>query len=265
MLKTIALLSLLTSLSAHAWGPIGHRVVAKLAESQLSPKVKSEIETLLAGESLAMVSNWADEMRSNKDYAHTGNWHYINIEGSKKILAKNFEGKGFDVLNEQIEILKSPKSKREDKALAIKWITHLVGDLHQPLHAGLASDRGGNTVTLNWFGKNSNLHELWDSGLIDGQKLSYTELADFLSHKITDDYKKMAQDNPLKWIEEDVALRDLVYSVPKKTKGKKAKKSKWEYDYIYRTKSTLDTQLIKAGLRLGHILESALAGDKKLK
>lgn len=265
MNSAIALFLLLPCLNVWAWGPIGHRVVAKLAESELSSDNLKKINELLAGESLAMVSTWADEIRSDKDHAHTGTWHYINIQSEKKIEAKNFEGKGYQVLEEQMTILKNSNAPKEKRAQALKWIVHLVGDLHQPLHAGLASDRGGNSVSLRWFGKNSNLHELWDSGLIDARKLSYSELAEFLARKITPTHRTKASDPALKWIEEDVALRELVYSIPKKQKGRKGKRSKWEYDYVYRTKEVLDNQLIKAGLRLAHILESSLTADKKPK
>ncbi len=261
----IAFCLLLTTSYSWAWGPIGHRAVAKLAETQLSADSLKVVHELLGGESLAMVSTWADEIRSDKSFAHTSTWHYLNIESDKKIEPKNFEGKAYQTLEEQIAILKNAKSPQETRAQALKWIVHLVGDLHQPLHAGLASDRGGNSVSLRWFGKNSNLHELWDSGLIDGRKLSYSELAEFLSRKVNDTHRSKASDNVLKWIEEDVALRDLVYSVPKKQKGRKARRSKWEYDYVYRTKDVLDDQLIKAGLRLAYIIESSLTDKKKLK
>ncbi len=265
-MKTIFITYLfLISFPSFGWGPNGHRLVARIAEINLNPEKARGIYELLDGQSLPMISTWADEIRSDKSFSHTGNWHYINIESDKKVESKNFEGKAVEVLSEQIEILKNPKSESNKKATAIKWIVHIVADLHQPLHAGLASDRGGNTVDLKWFGNKTNLHELWDSGMIESRKLSYSELADFLSRQVTEKHKAMASDPVLKWIEEDIALRELVYSIPQKTKGKKAKKSKWEYDYLYRTKEVLDDQLIKAGLRLAYILENAVSTDKKLK
>ena len=235
---------------AQAFGPIGHRVVAKIAENHLPATMKAEIEEVLDGQSLAMISTWADEMRSDEKYKSTSNWHYINIEAGKKVEPKNIEGLALETIQKQTSILKNKKSTKEQKAEAIKWLVHLVGDLHQPLHAGLASDRGGNQVDLPWFGRTVNLHEIWDSTLLEGRQLSYTEQSEFLMRKITAAHKQKAQDDVAKWIAEDIELRELVYSFPKRAR------IKWEYDYIYRTKDVLDDQLIKAGLRLAHVLES---------
>ena len=252
-MKTITLISaLLFSTQILAFGPIGHRVVARIAEQQLKPQTLKKIEKILGGETLPMVSTWADEIRSDPKFKQTSSWHYINIESGKKIKKDNIEGGALDTLEGQLAILRNVKSKITDQAMAIKWLTHLVGDLHQPLHAGLASDRGGNRIELTWFGTQTNLHEIWDSTLIDSRKLSYSEQAEFLMRKMTPELKSSAADSPTKWIEEDIALRELVYSYPKSSS------KKWEYDYIFKTKTILDQQLIKAGLRLAHLLEDAL-------
>ncbi|MFG6464153.1 S1/P1 nuclease [Roseateles sp. DXS20W] len=72
-----------------------------------------------------------------------------------------------EALMEQTLILRSSGTSPSERLVALKWVVHLVGDVHQPLHAGLAADKGGNGVQLRAFGKGSNLHALWDSGLID--------------------------------------------------------------------------------------------------
>ena len=164
---------------AHAWGSAGHQVVANLAEAQLTPKARTEVTRLLAlepGSTLASISTWADEHRNPS----TAAWHYVNLpRESCTYVAERDCPNGQCVvaaIERQAAILASnaPDVKR---LTALKYLVHLVGDIYQPLHAGFADDRGGNKYQIQAFGKGTNLHALWDSGLIDQLGMRPEELA----------------------------------------------------------------------------------------
>ncbi|WP_207795963.1 S1/P1 nuclease [Kinneretia aquatilis] len=161
---------LLSSAPAQAWGAEGHRLVASVAEQGLSPAARAEVQRLLAlepGSTLASISTWADEHRSPQ----TGPWHYVNFPrdgGCNYEPARDCEDGACVVsaIERQVEVLKNDKASDEARLKALKYVVHLVADVHQPLHAGFADDRGGNSYQVQGFGRGSNLHSLWDSGLM---------------------------------------------------------------------------------------------------
>ena len=167
LILTILLLSGYAT-NALAWGVEGHQVVARIAQPALSPKASQEINRLLAlepGASLVSISTWADEHRTHQ----TGSWHYINFSrtGCTYEPARDCPGGAcvIEALKVQTQILGSNASD-EKKLTALKFVVHLMGDIHQPLHAGFKDDKGGNTYQVQVLGHGTNLHALWDSGLI---------------------------------------------------------------------------------------------------
>jgi nuclease S1 len=177
ILKTLLYICLLTlAVQGHramAWGSDGHKIVAMLAEAQLSPVARKEVERLLAqepGATLESISTWADEHRNPA----TAPWHYVNFPredcnyqperdcpDGKCVVA---------AIDRQIEVLLATGDD-EKRLTALKYVVHLIGDIHQPLHAGFGDDRGGNSYQLQAFMRGSNLHAVWDSGLIRNQGL----------------------------------------------------------------------------------------------
>jgi len=154
-----------------AWGAAGHRLIAEHALARLKPTARAEVDRLLAlepGATLASVSTWADETRTPA----TAAWHFVNFprdgdchyEAQRVCVASNCV---VGAIERQREVLAStaPDGQRLD---ALKFLVHLVGDVHQPLHAGFADDRGGNAFQLQVDGEGTNLHALWDSALIQG-------------------------------------------------------------------------------------------------
>jgi hypothetical protein len=167
------ILSLLAT-TAHAWGTQGHQVIANLAQAQLTAKAKTEIDKLLAlepGETLSSISTWADERRSPT----TAAWHYVNFPKNTCThdAARDCPDGNCIVaaIDRQLEVLKSD-APADRRLLALKYVVHFIADVHQPLHAGYAEDRGGNTYQLQAFMRGTNLHALWDVGLIKNLDLS---------------------------------------------------------------------------------------------
>lgn len=166
--------STLFSAPAFAWGAQGHRLVARVAETRLEPAAKAEVERLLAiepGETLASVAPWADQVRANDPDLgrRSARWHYINMgeDGCVYDHARHCRDG-----NCVIEALKAQSTRLGDRNLAdaerlqaLKFVVHLAGDIHQPLHAGYGHDKGGNTHQLQFNGRGTNLHSVWDSGM----------------------------------------------------------------------------------------------------
>lgn len=156
-------------LPAAAWGGEGHRLIADIAESRLSGPARNEVKRLLAlepGASLASVSTWADEFRSPS----TAAWHYINFPRDANCRYEPDRSciQGACVvgaIERQAAVLASD-APDEERLKALKYVVHFVADAHQPLHGGFADDRGGNSYQVQAFGRGSNLHALWDTGLI---------------------------------------------------------------------------------------------------
>ena len=169
MLVALVVLMLLAVLNpARAWGTQGHQVVANLAQAQLTAKAKREVDRLLSlepGETLASISTWADEHRSPATAAR----HYINFpKNSCSYSAERDCPDGQCVvaaIDRQRDILASTATD-EVRLRALKYLVHLVADVHQPLHSGYGEDRGGNSYQLQAFMRGTNLHAFWDSGLI---------------------------------------------------------------------------------------------------
>jgi hypothetical protein len=271
----LAAASALIPSPALAWGKTGHRVVAAIADTQLSGLARANIEQILGpGESLDEAANWPDEMRSAPEpfWQKTATpWHYVTLNGIIYDHAPP-EGDALQALGRFSKTLQDPKASLADKQLALRFIVHLVGDLHQPLHVGKCCDKGGNDVKVTWFGKPTNLHAVWDSQIVDEEQLSFTELAGKLERHISpQDVVKWWDINPRDWISESAEIRDIVYpttrDLPKPPKGKKLKKATLpdlSYSYVYKFTPVMERRLSQAGVRLAAYLNAIFAEPQPL-
>ena len=278
LFNTFALVTLsLTAQLALAWGSTGHRVVGLVAERHMDPAALKKAHAILDNHDLAFASTWSDEIRSDpKTYAHTFNWHYTTWQDEDDGFHAGLENKstGFlmSQLEKQIAVLKNPAASKADKAFALKFTVHLVGDVHQPLHVGTSGDSGGNACRVTWHGKPSNLHTVWDSDMIEKTNLSYTELADFASQDRTQKQTSQWQSGTVnQWSEESKKLRSRIYpaevlapSAPVTyltyCKGKVEPEAmpKLGYEYSYEFDPVVRERLYQAGVRLAKVLNDAL-------
>jgi len=229
------------------WGKTGHRATGEVAESYLTENTRLEIRKILKDPSLAVASTWADEMRSNSDFRKFSTWHYVNMPHDVRYVDSKKSPKG-DVV-QAIKIcknkLKDSSTSNDDKAFYLRFLVHLVGDIHQPLHVGRAEDRGGNDIKVKWFGNDTNLHRVWDTHIIDDFQMSYTELANHLQNNFSaTDITLMTEDE---WIDESQKLVNKVYSEVKN-------KDSLGYTYIYENFDLVKLQLFTAGVRLADTL-----------
>ena len=179
MIKILIVYTLLFSFVL-GWGKTGHRITGKIAETYLTKNAKTQIKKIMGHHDLSRMSNWADEIKSDPNWKIANDWHWCTIPDDESYKKDKHSGQAVEKINEFIATLKNKKSKKEEKQIALKFIVHLIGDLHQPLHVGNGLDRGGNDVRLKWFNESTNLHSIWDSKLIDFQKLSYSEYANYI-------------------------------------------------------------------------------------
>src|SRR5258706_6059999 len=158
---------------ARAWGAAGHSIVAELAERRLKPKALSEMTKLLGGrKSLASISTWADEVQMLRPA--TRNWHFVNIpfDASDYVVDRDCTQKpGGDCVVRAIErmraVLADRSKPRLERAEALMFLVHFIGDVHQPMHCVDRNDAGGGQLAVTFFGQSTNLHLVWDVGLIE--------------------------------------------------------------------------------------------------
>ena len=258
---------------AFAWGKTGHRVVAAIADTQLSGLARAHVEQILGpGESLDEAANWPDEMRAapGEFWQKTATpWHYVTLNGIIYDHAPP-EGDALEALGRFSKMLQDPNASLADKQLALRFVVHLVGDLHQPLHVGKCCDRGGNDVKVTFFGKPTNLHAVWDSQLVDDEQLSFTELAAKLERRISPrDVVDWWDINPHDWISESAEIRDTVYPAPgtppkKGAKGKDKKVPELSYSYVYKFHPVMERRLSQGGVRLAAYLNALFAEPQPL-
>lgn len=241
------------SLTSFAWGQKGHDVTASIAESHLTPEAYHKISELLDGKSIVYWSNWLDNASHTPEYAYSKTWHYKNIDdGIAYEDAPLLEtGDVVRAITQQVETLENPLSTREDKQLAVKILVHLLGDIHQPMHMGHASDLGGNRWSVNYFGRESNLHSIWDSSVPESaHKWTYTEWNDQINRATPQEITLIiANGNPEKWGEE-------TYEICKQVYEKTPQGSNISYDYVSEWTPVVEDQLLKGGLRLADLLNS---------
>ncbi|HUF72232.1 MAG TPA: S1/P1 nuclease [Gammaproteobacteria bacterium] len=205
----LAVSALASSVSV-AYGPQGHLIAGRVAEGLLCERAAATISDLADGDSLGEIGLWADEIRSLGTYDHAGPWHYMNIADGERLADFGHPPEG-DVLwaiGHFSERLVDSTLSRQERFEALAFLVHFVVDIHQPLHVGLAEDRGGNAIELRYNGEETNLHRLWDTHVIEWTGLSVREYARSLGSAGADDVSL----DPMVWAAESRALRSSVYA-----------------------------------------------------
>jgi len=247
-----AIIVLSTALQGLSWGQKGHDVVAEIARRHLTPATAAAVDSILGGKSPVYWANWMDNASHTPEYAHTKTWHYknINAEETWETAMPNPSGDVLTALTGLTEQLKRPGLKGQESFDALRMVIHLVGDLHCPMHMGHATDLGGNRVKVKCFGRNTNLHSVWDSQIINsGHSWSYTEWADQLDRLDEEAMRVVSAGNPEAWARELLPVTAQIYeATPEGTEI--------SYDYIARWAPVVEMQLLKGGLRLAALLNS---------
>ena len=232
------------------WGKTGHRTTGEIAQVHLSKKARRAIDKLLEGHTLAFVANHGDDIKSDPSYRKYSPWHYVNIDPEVSKYDPETASEDGDLvmgIRKCIEVLKNKNSSKEDKQFHLKMLVHFVGDLHQPFHVGHAADMGGNRVDVEWFGKKTNIHSVWDSKMIDSYQMSYTELAENRDELNKHQVKAIEKGDLLDWVYESRTLAEKLYKSVEEDND-------LGYRYMYEWFPTLRQQLQKGGIRLAKVL-----------
>ena len=231
------------------WSATGHRTVGQIASQYLTPKAKREIKRLLNKESLALVSTYADDIKSDKRYNKFYTWHYINmpLDADYDVSKQNPEGDLVSGIAYCKSVITDKNASDEDKAFYLKLLIHFIGDLHQPMHVGLEEDKGGNDFKVKWFYSDTNLHSVWDRKMIDDYGMSYSELAKNRDYLSKDQIKELQKGTVIDWVNETHKLTREVYAYTKEGDNLR-------YEYSYKFMNVARKQMQLAGIRLAKTL-----------
>lgn len=263
---------LLVTCTAWSWGSLGHKVIGRLAESQLTPESKQIVKDLIGTQKIEDVAGWADGARRTPAFAHTAWYHFESIDDREKYLETlkkmpKSELEKAGVMGGLLlaeDILREAHYPKEAKINAFKFYVHFVGDIHQPLHTGRPEDNGGNKIEIKWFGNDMTLHGVWDSGIIiEGHKDVFTNVtkeADAVNKYyqfLISRYGKLKPPNNTflsveSWMNESLDQRLEAYENRDYVNDQKR--------YVQSNIKQIDLRVYYAGLRLGERLNNILKG-----
>ncbi|MFI9507869.1 S1/P1 nuclease [Nocardia sp. NPDC052566] len=248
--------TLLAAPPAHAWGKQGHNTSGAIADLRLTATARSEVARLLAGEAtptLSGVANWADEVRANDPELGklSAPWHYVNIAENGCAYDPAVNGNDgqnvIEALRAQSAILADRTRSDTDRRQALKFIVHFAGDIGQPMHAGYARDRGGNEITVDYLGRRTNLHSVWDSRMLDTRNSSD---ADELQRLLALPAPDISDTDPAHWAEASCRIATTPGVYPASTTI--------GADYTRQFLPIAENQLRLSGERLGQLVNTAL-------
>jgi hypothetical protein len=258
--------------STNAWGAQGHRLIARIAEARLTPVARQNVRWLLDDASLADVAMWADAQEDG--LRQTSSWHYVNIPATAAGYDRNRDcprqpgaapgsraDRWRDCIVDRILYVEMQVADvaldRAERATALKWLVHLVGDVHQPFHA-IGDERGGNGIPVTLFGAAScggrgtapcTLHGIWDSGLLARRRLSDQRYLSSLEGLVQTRARRDVGGTPADWARES---RDIARAALLRANADAG-------DTYYATYiGVIDERLAIAGLRLAQMLNRTL-------
>jgi S1/P1 Nuclease len=275
---------------AHGWGDEGHQIVALIAQHYLDARVKQRVRALLATDTSALVSDssmaseatWADRYRdsdrdaSRQRYEHTRQWHYVDLELSSPNLDRACfahpgllpgtpasAGPAQDCVVDKIDQfeaeLRNPRTDSVERRLALQFLLHLIGDVHQPLHASDDADEGGNLKRVSAQGMHAgSLHHYWDTEFVRrlGEQPQAVSLK-LLAQISASDIKAWQRGGPADWARESFSLAKAVSYDALPRAGARGG-YRLSAGYVESSVNAVQLQLSRAGVRLASVLNRDL-------
>jgi hypothetical protein len=282
----LAIAAAIAAQPTFAWGDLGHEVTALIAYRHLTPRARAKLEALLASDpdtltapDFASRATWADKYRVS--HRETAAWHFVDDEldhadlraacfGSPALPAGVAASAGpaqdcvVDKITQFARELRDPATPPPERLLALKFLIHFVGDLHQPLHAADHHDRGGNCVGLDNppDGRSSNLHAWWDTGVVESLGSNPQEIASRLDRQITPaEFKAWGVGDAASWAMDSYRVAVAVtYQLPSRPTCDDHAAIELPWAYQTAAQKVAAIQLEKAGVRIAYVLNEALGG-----
>ncbi len=249
-----------------AWGRLGHRVISRLATQHMTEKARGALAELLGPtETIADASTWADRYRS--DHQETAPWHYVDVPLDEPAYNPKWSGddpkKGcvVDKINEFRNVLKDKSKPVEERARALRFLIHFIEDMHQPCHVGDNKDRGGNDTQVWFFDRETNMHSLWDGGIL----ARFSTEEDFWLKELTvlpspQSPETIASGRVEDWATESLLAAREAYAEP--PTGQRIKSgAKLGEKYLEKNLPVVKQRMHLAALRLAAVLNECLDGN----
>ena len=237
------------------WGREGHETIAKIAENNLKPSAKKKIEKCLGNHSIVYFAKWMDDYRHTEEYGFTTKWHVASVDENLKYVPNEKKGDAIIGLTQAVEALQNWKELSDSaRALNLKYIIHLVGDMHCPGHIYYAGK--DQNFKVNFGGGyvkpvlESKIHTVWDMYAIQATRIwSVSEYAQELDRKSPKEMKEMVAGTPVDWFEDNAqrCLFQFDLAKPGDTLAQ---------DFVNEVMPYLETQMLYAGYRLAAVLNS---------
>ena len=265
-----------------AWGANGHRIVAQICYDNLSDQARQRVDAALGDNYLAQVSTWPDYIRAESGWDFTHPWHYMTVQPDETVAdvaRQTATDPKIDDVNEAMTFMTNVLAGKEEArqrmtdlldqngvdplagsldATALAFLIHFIADVHMPLHVGKNRDLGGNKITVLYFGDRYNLHSVWDTQIIEQERLSYTEFADFVTMHTRARRADLAAAPPEMWMQESIDLRERVYNTLYDRTDRDTGLPDLGYDYQHDFLPIVEERLGAAGYRAAAVLNRVL-------
>ena len=253
--------------NAFSWGGMGHQTIGEIAERNLSHEARQGVMAILGPEQLALSAIWADSVRDDSDFESFKPFHFISMPLAPNTLSS------LNVLNFFPQLIQAPEVNRNVKMTALKYLIHVVGDVHQPFHVGKTSDMGGNFCKVQWSPNQIfNLHETWDGKIIDydisilkkgSSPLKFYSFVHYANdivkkHPLNDGEIKNIKSAPIEnWISESISYQTMAYPSEKIEEYCSKNSTKLPLitdEYKKQAAELSELRILQAGLRLAELL-----------
>ena len=243
---------------AYGFGADGHRIAGRIAQERLCTEAEQQVGTLGQGRGPDELGLWADWIRGEPAWAHSAPWHYMNIPDGARLedYRQPPEGDILWAIGHFGIRLGDPDAQISERRDALRFLTHFVVDIHQPLHVGRESDRGGNRIEVDpgaGDGDSVNLHRFWDTEAVDLAGLGVEEYVQSVAGLIEANAEAWEQDTLMEWARESQALRPDVYDFG-------GRDNRLSPEYLENAERITRLRLAQAGVRLAAEINTSLCG-----
>ncbi|WP_406697914.1 S1/P1 nuclease [Singulisphaera sp. Ch08] len=258
VLAVSLVLSTLAATPSWAWGPHGHRIATRVAEARLNPGARRAVsELLLKGDTLVDVSTWADQ-DGHDAVPGSAPWHYVNVPITANRYEDRYCSKGNCVvakIKHFRAVLADRSAPLRERRRALLFLIHFVEDVHQPLHVGDNHDRGGNLTQIQFLGNGTNLHRLWDSGLINEIDRNERVWVERIESQLTkENIRAWSRGSVEDWANESLQDAKSAYLFPAGARRPMESGKLLGKDYENFARPILERRLAQAGVRLANEL-----------